>query len=44
MKDKTGGIAIEIYFGLKPKMYLFLVDNSKHQKSKRREEKKLSKQ
>ena len=44
MKDKTGGITIEIYFGLKPKMYLFLVDNSKYKKSKRCEEKKLSKQ
>ena len=33
MKDKTGGVAIEECFRLKPKMYLFLVDdNSEHQK------------
>ena len=32
MKDETGGAAI---FGLKPKMYSFLVDdNSKHKKAK----------
>ena len=26
MKDETGGIAIEEFIGLKPKMYSFLVD------------------
>ena len=35
MKDKTGGVAIEEFVGLKPKMYLFLVDdNSKHKQAK----------
>ena len=34
MKDETGGIAIEEFVGLKPKMYLFLVDKSKHNKGK----------
>ena len=33
-KDETGGIAMEEFVGLKPKMYSFLVDNSKHKKSK----------
>ena len=32
MKDETGGVAIEEYVGLKPKMYSFLVDNIKKQK------------
>ena len=30
MKDENGGIAIEDFVGLKPKMYLVLVDNSEH--------------
>ena len=35
MKDETGGVAIEEFAGLKPKMYLFLVDdNSEHWKAK----------
>ena len=35
MKDETGGVAIEEFGGLKPKMYLFLVgDNSEHKKTK----------
>ena len=34
MKDETGGVAIEEFFGLKPKMYSFLVYNSKHIKAK----------
>ena len=35
-KDETGGVAIEELFGLKPKMYLFLVDcNSDPKKAKR---------
>ena len=34
MKDKTGGVMIEKFVGLKPKMYSFLVDNSEHKKSK----------
>ena len=33
MKDETGGIAIEEFVGLKPKMYPFLVDNIKKQKA-----------
>ena len=37
MKDETGGVATEEYFGLKPKVYSFLVDNNEHKKSKRRE-------
>ena len=33
MKDETGGVGIEEFVGLKPKMYLFLVDdNSEHNK------------
>ena len=36
MKDRTSDVAIEEFVGLKPKMYLFLVDvSSKHKKSKR---------
>ena len=36
MKDETAGVAIEEFVGLKPKMYLYLVDdNSEHKKSKR---------
>ena len=36
MKDKTGGVAIEEFIGLKPKMHSYLVeDNSDHKKSKR---------
>ena len=34
MKDKTGGVAIEEFVGLKPKMYSFLVHNSEHEKAK----------
>ena len=34
MKDETGGVAIEEFFGLKPNMYLFLIDNSEHKKAK----------
>ena len=34
MKDKTGGIAIEEFVGLKPKVYWFLVGNSEHKKAK----------
>ena len=34
MKDETGGVAIEELVGLKPKMYLFLGDNSEHKKAK----------
>ena len=30
MQDETGGVAIEEFFGLKPKMYLFLVHNGEH--------------
>ena len=33
-KYKTGGVAIEEFVRVKPKMYLFLVDNSEHKKSK----------
>ena len=35
MKDKTGGLAIEVFVGLKPKMYSFLIDdNIEHKKAK----------
>ena len=34
MKDETAGVAMKGLVGLKPKMYLFLVDNSKHKKAK----------
>ena len=35
MKNKTGGLAIEEFVGLKPKMYSFLVDdNIEHKKAK----------
>ena len=35
MKHETAGIAIEEFSGLKPKMYLFLVDdNGEHKKAK----------
>ena len=34
MTNETGGIAIEEFVGLKPKMYSFLVDKSKHKKAK----------
>ena len=35
MKDETGGVAIEEFLGLKPKMYSFLLDdNSEHKKAK----------
>ena len=35
MKDEIGGLAIEEFVGLKPKMYSFLVDdNSEHEKTK----------
>ena len=33
MKDETGGVTIEEFVGFKPKMYLFLVDNSEHKKA-----------
>ena len=34
MEDETGGVAIGEFFGVKPKMYLFLVDNSEPKKAK----------
>ena len=34
MKDETGGVAIEEFVVLKPKMYSFLVDNNEHKKAK----------
>ena len=34
MKDETGGVAIEEFVGLKPKMYSFLVDKNEHKKAK----------
>ena len=34
MKNKTGGVAIEEFVGLNPKMYSFLVKNSEHKKAK----------
>ena len=30
MKDKTGGVANKEFFGMKPKTFSFLVDNSEH--------------
>ena len=34
-KDETTGVTIEKFVGLKPKIYLYLVDdNSKHKKTK----------
>ena len=33
MKDETGGVAIEEFVGLKPKMYSFLIDNREHKNS-----------
>ena len=32
MKEETGSIAIEEFFGLKPMMSSFLVDNNEHKK------------
>ena len=38
MKDETSGVAIEECFGLKPKMYSYLVDdNSEHKKGVNRD-------
>ena len=37
MKDETGGVVIEEFVGLKPKMYSILVDNRKHKRSKKLE-------
>ena len=34
MKDEIGGVAIEEFVGLQPKMYSFLVDNNEHKKAK----------
>ena len=34
MKDETGDVAIEEFVGLKPKMYLFLLNNSELKKAK----------
>ena len=34
MKDEIGGVAIEEFVELKPKMYSFLVDNNEHKKAK----------
>ena len=35
LKDETGGVAIEGFVGLKPKMYSYLLDNnSEHKKTK----------
>ena len=28
MEDETGGVAVEEFIGLRPNMYLFLVDDS----------------
>ena len=40
MKNETGGIAIEEFVGLKPKIYSCSVDNNNaHKKSKRPEDK-----
>ena len=34
MKDETGGVAIEEFVELKPKMYPFIVDKNEHKKAK----------
>ena len=34
MKDETGGVAIEEFVWLKPKIYSFLVNNNEHEKAK----------
>ena len=34
MKNENGGVAIEGFVGLKPKMYSFLVDNNENKKAK----------
>ena len=34
MKDEIGGVAIEEFVELKPKMYSFLIDNNEHKKAK----------
>ena len=35
MRDETAGVTIEEFFGLKPKMYPYLIDdNSEHKKAK----------
>ena len=34
MKDKTGGVVIEEFVGMKSKMYSFLVDNNEYRKAK----------
>ena len=34
MKDETGGVSVEKFGGLKPKMYSSIVDNSEHKKAK----------
>ena len=35
MKDRTAGVAIETFVGLKPKMYLVLVEDGSENKKKR---------
>ena len=34
MRDETGGVVIEEFFGLKPKMYSFWVENNENKKTK----------
>ena len=34
MKDETGGVVIEEFIGLKPKMYSLLADDNEHEKAK----------
>ena len=31
LQDETGSVAIEEFVGLKPKMYLYLVDNNRYE-------------
>ena len=35
MKDETGGVTNQEFVGLKPKMYLFLVDDNKEHKKQK---------
>ena len=38
MINENGGVVIEEFVGLKPKLYLFLVDNNKKAKKSKRYE------
>ena len=44
MKDETRSVAIEEFFGLKRKMFLFLVDNNEHKKAEGMKKKRCNSQ